>query len=51
MMLKKFIMFRLHIVFGVVEFSGWIWILTIIETLSQGKENEKNCITRIIVAA
>lgn len=42
-MLKIIIMFRLHIFCGVVKLCGWKWILSIVETLSQGIEHEEAC--------
>lgn len=47
-MLLFFNMFRLHIVCGVVEFRGWMWVLPIVETLSEGKSDEKISLVRIV---
>lgn len=47
-MMKKFIMFRLHILCSELSFCGSNWILPIVETLGEGKQNEKNSFGRIV---
>lgn len=47
-MLPFFNMFRLHIACDVVEFRGWMWVLPIVETLSEGKSDEKISLVRIV---